>query len=68
MILRDGDIVVPKIKMAEPLKNQCQHFIDCIVSNKKIISDGKFGLEIVKVLEAAEKSLRQGGKEVKIEK
>jgi predicted dehydrogenase len=68
MILRDGDIVVPKIKMVEPLKNQCQHFIDCIISNKKIISDGKFGLEIVKVLEAAEKSLRQGGKEVKIEK
>lgn len=67
MILRDGDIVIPKIKMVEPLKAQCMHFIECLLSNKKMISDGEFGVNVVKVLSAAEKSLLNKGQVTKVE-
>jgi predicted dehydrogenase len=64
--LRSGDILIPDIKMSEPLKNQCLHFIDCVKNNKKPITDGRNGLEVVKVLEAAQESLKNGGREVSI--
>jgi len=64
--LRSGDILIPDIKMSEPLKNECLHFIDCVKNNKKPMTDGRNGLEVVKVLEAAQDSLKNGGKEVSI--
>ena len=45
------------VEESEPLKNECLHFLDCIVNNKIPISDGKEGAGVVKVLEAAQKSL-----------
>jgi len=68
-LLRDGDITSPSIKMTEPLKNQCQHFLECIRMRKEPLTSGKNGLEVVKVLEAAEKSLQNEGRlmEVRLE-
>ncbi len=48
--LRDGDIYSPAIKITEPLKIECQHFIDCIKTGKKPISDGQNGLDVTKVM------------------
>lgn len=59
--IRDGDIFIPAIKMVEPLKLECQHFLDCIANNKKPLTDGVNGLEVLKVLTAAQKSLEKGG-------
>ena len=59
--IRNGDIYIPYVMPEEPLKIECQHFIDCIKNGKVPRSDGKEGSKVVKVLEAAEKSLRQGG-------
>jgi len=64
--LRAGDCLIPKLPMYEPLKKECQHFIDCVVNNKKPMTDGNNGLRVVKVLAAAQESLRNGGKAVKI--
>ncbi len=64
--IRDGDIFIPAIKMVEPLKLECQHFIDCIVDNKKPLTDGINGLEVLKVLTAAQKSLEKGGMPIKL--
>lgn len=64
--LRFGDIIIPRIDMAEPLKLECRHFIDCIKHDKTPKSDGRDGLEVVKILEAAQKSLDQDGIPVKI--
>jgi len=61
-LLRDGDITSPSIKMSEPLKNQCQHFLQCIVERREPLTSGKNGLEVVKVLEAAERSLQNEGR------
>ncbi|MCD6379360.1 Gfo/Idh/MocA family oxidoreductase [bacterium] len=64
---RYGDIDIPKLADAEPLKVECQHFVDCI--NKKAVprSSGRDGLKVMLVLDSAGKSIRQGNKEIKIE-
>ncbi|MDD3827659.1 MAG: Gfo/Idh/MocA family oxidoreductase [Anaerolineae bacterium] len=58
---RHGDVVSPAIRMAEPLKEECQHFLQSILEEKAPQSDGRVGLKVVRVLEAAERSLRRGG-------
>jgi predicted dehydrogenase len=61
-----GDIHSPYIKMVEPLKVESQHFLDCIKNGTKPLSSGNDGLQVVQVLEASSKSLKQGGAEVRI--
>ena len=65
--LRFGDIVIPYVKVGEPLRLECQHFLDCIRTRKEPRSDGHDGLRVVKVLDAAQRSLRQNGLPVSIE-
>ena len=62
--LRTGDILIPKIPAGEPLRVECQHFIDCIVNDQTPLSDGADGLRVVKVLEAGTASLAKGGEPV----
>ncbi len=52
-----GDIVIPNINGAEPLQTELKHFIDCIVNDEEPLSNGKNGLDVVKILEATQKSL-----------
>jgi len=56
-----GDIVSPYIHQQEPLKVQCQHFLDCINESHAPLTDGYNGLKVVEVLEAAQKSLENHG-------
>jgi predicted dehydrogenase len=65
--LRFGDILIPKIESTEPLKVECEHFIDCVQNRKTPRSDGEDGLRVLKVLDAAQRSLKMGGTPVKIE-
>jgi predicted dehydrogenase len=65
--LRFGDIVIPKISGGEPLSLECSHFIDGILDNKAIRSDGIDGLRVVRILEAGQKSLKNNGKPVNLE-
>jgi predicted dehydrogenase len=58
---RYGDILIPNIRFTEPLKVECQHFLDCIKTHTKPCSCGEDGLNVVKVLEAAQKSLVNSG-------
>ena len=64
--VRDGDIVIPKIEMSEPLKNQCLHFLECIKEGKQPLTDGQEGLKVVKILEAGQESLHNNGQAVKV--
>lgn len=61
LTLRIGDILIPNIKNPEPLKIECQHFIDCILKHQTPRSDGEDGLRTVRVLNAAQESLNRGG-------
>jgi len=56
--LRFGDIYSPRIDMTEPLRLECQHFLDCIRDDRQPLTDGVSGLQVVRALEKAEASLR----------
>jgi predicted dehydrogenase len=59
-----GDMQAPYIKQEEPLKLECQHFLDCIREGKTPLSCGTKGLELIRILEAASRSLRKNGARV----
>lgn len=59
-----GDITIPQLQGGEPISNELQHFVDCILRNERCRSDGRDGLRVVEILEATRESLRQGGKRV----
>jgi predicted dehydrogenase len=61
-----GDMHSPYIKMTEPLKVECEHFVDCIKTGNAPLTGGAEGLQVVQILEAAKQSLQQGGGEVRI--
>ena len=63
---RYGDVVIPCISNTEPLKLQSKDFIECIATGKRPRSDGWTGLKVVHILEAANKSLLNGGRRIKI--
>jgi len=62
MILRDGAITTPKLKLFEPLLRQDQEFADCLRSRRQPAANGEFGAKIVRILEAARDSLGHGGR------
>lgn len=68
LIKAAGDVTFPKINFTEPLKNECDEFVRCIETGKKPLTDGFNGLQVVSVLEAAERSIQSGGQEMHIEK
>ena len=57
---RTGDITIPSFRFVEPLREECQHFLDCIVNKKEPRSSGVDGLRVIKILEAAERSMKNG--------
>ena len=61
-----GDVHVPYIKQEEPLKTECQHFLDCINQGTTPITDGRQGLELIRILEASSQSLKLGGAPVNL--
>lgn len=65
--LRFGDIVIPYVKVGEPLNLECQHFLECIRERKQPRSDGRDGLRVIKVLDAAQRSLKQNGAPISID-
>ena len=64
---RFGDIFIPKLDDAEPLKVECQDFVDCVKSGEPSRSAGIQGLDVVRVLEAADASARDDGRLIVLE-
>jgi predicted dehydrogenase len=64
--LRFGDIVIPRLTMTEPLRIECQHFLECIRSRRRPRTDGESGLRVGQILEAAERSLGRDGEPVRL--
>jgi predicted dehydrogenase len=59
---RSGDIWAPKVEQTEALKVELEYFVDCILKDHMPFNDGAAGLRVVKLLEAADQSLREKGK------
>jgi predicted dehydrogenase len=56
-ITRSGEATSPQIANAEPLRLECQHFLECVRDGLAPISDGDSGLRVVRVLEALQGAL-----------
>jgi len=56
-ITRSGDVTSPRIANAEPLRLECQHFVDCVRSGATPRSDGASGLRVVRVLAGLQAAL-----------
>ncbi|MEA3329360.1 MAG: gfo/Idh/MocA family oxidoreductase, partial [Nanoarchaeota archaeon] len=56
----------PRPDTEEPLKKECEHFIDCVLNNKTPQSDGNVGFVAVKILEMAEESMKNNSKFIDI--
>lgn len=63
-----GDSYIPYIKQEEPLKVECQHFLDCIRNQTSPLSSGQQGLDLVRILEASSQSLKDNGAAVDLTK
>jgi predicted dehydrogenase len=59
---RSGDMWAPKVEQTEALKNEAAYFADCVANAKRPFNDGIAGLRVVKMLEAADQSLKERGK------
>jgi predicted dehydrogenase len=66
LTVRHGDIHIPKLDLAEPLEVECRHFVSCIAEGRTPRSDAKAGLAVVRVLDAAQRSLLSGGAPVNV--
>jgi predicted dehydrogenase len=62
-----GDMYAPYIKQVEPLKVECQHFLDCIRTATVPETSGLDGLRVIQILEASSRSLESGGGQVPID-
>jgi predicted dehydrogenase len=58
---RSGDILSPRLDTSEPLYLECQHFLDCIRSGRTPDASPQSGVDVVRVIQAAERSLRCDG-------
>lgn len=63
---RSGDVWAPKLDQTEGLQTETRHFIDCIENNKQPQTGGRAGLRVVRLLEAAERSMRARGQLVEL--
>jgi predicted dehydrogenase len=63
---RSGDMSAPQLDMTEGLQREVQHFAECIERGERPITDGYAGLRVVRILEAATRSMKQRGRLVEL--
>lgn len=66
LILRDGQITIPKVKLGEPLARQDAEFIECLRQRRPPVADARCGLAVVRIMEAALESLQHRGRAVAV--
>jgi predicted dehydrogenase len=67
MSYRHGQVTIPYITWQEPLRLECEHFVDCVRTGADPRTDSMQGLMVVSVLEAASESLRRHGERVSVQ-
>lgn len=65
--IREGEVLIPHVTAGEPLKAECEAFLSRIRGDGSLSSDGWAGADVVAVLEAADRSIGQGGARVGVE-
>jgi len=59
---RSGDILSPALDPAEPLRIEVQHFVECALAGREPITGARAAADVVRVIQAAERSLRNAGR------
>ena len=60
--VHDGDLAIPKVPMDEPLRADCEHFVECVVEGRTPLADGRNGLAGVRAVDAVRRSPAGGGR------
>ena len=63
---RSGDMWAPKLDQTEALKTELSYFVDCVMNHRSPHNDGHAGLRVVRILEAADRSLRENGRGIEL--
>ncbi len=63
---RSGDVYIPKLVGTEALKAEAEYFVQCIEKNEEPFNNGQAGLQVVRLLEAADESIKNGGKRIEL--
>jgi predicted dehydrogenase len=66
LLTHEGDVMIPKVHLVEPLREQTAHFLDCVEGRTQPLSDGRSALEVVRVLEAMQESMDLDGAPVAV--
>jgi len=66
-IAAKAEAEVVKVEMDEPLKVECEHFIDCVANGQQPITDGREGLRVLQVLQASQQSLNENGRKISLD-
>jgi predicted dehydrogenase len=65
--LRAGDLVVPNVKLKEPLAAEIDHFLSCVQTGETPLTDGNHAIEVTAVLEAMTRSMKSAGSTVAVD-
>ena len=63
---RSGDMWAPRVEQAEALKVELNYFIECVTKDQTPLNDGVAGSRVVKLLEAADRSIRERGRAIQL--
>lgn len=63
---RAGDMLAPQLSLVEALRIEAQHFVECVCTRRQPLTDGEAGLRVIRVLEAADRSLAEAGRAVEV--
>jgi predicted dehydrogenase len=63
---RSGDVHIPKLDNIEALKAEAQYFVQCLEKNEEPFNNGQAGLKVVRLLEAADESIKNGGQRIEL--
>lgn len=64
--IREGEVIIPNVRLNEPLLNECAHFLHCVQTGDQPLTDGTDGLNVVRALEAATRSIADSSRTVSI--
>ena len=65
--VRFGDILIPRVEMTEPLRLECKHFVECVRDRATPVSDAQDGLRVIRIIDAAQRSMEQDGVPIALE-
>lgn len=64
--IREGEMTIPPVAPGEPLRAECEHFLDCVRDGARPLSGAAEGVAVVRVLDGLERSIRTGSRETEI--